>query len=100
MYVIRATMEDLLQILQLQYIAYQSEAKIWNDFDIPPLKQTLQEIQNEYKRGIILKAMNENETFAFSIGADNKVLGSIGVFRQRNIHRWTAQLGYYIAEEY
>ena len=41
-----------------------------------------------------------NETFAFAITVDDKVVGSIGVFRQENIHRQTAELGYYIAEEY
>lgn len=43
---------------------------------------------------------NEDDTFAFAITADNKVVGSIGVFRQGNIHRQTAELGYYVAEEY
>ena len=43
---------------------------------------------------------DENEVFAFAITVDNKVVGSIGVFRQENIHRLTAELGYYIAEEY
>lgn len=43
---------------------------------------------------------DENETFAFAITVDNMVLGSIGIFRQGNIHRQTAELGYYIAEEY
>lgn len=43
---------------------------------------------------------NENDTFAFAVTADNKVVGSIGVFRQGNIHRQTAELGYYVAEEY
>lgn len=43
---------------------------------------------------------DENETFAFAITVDGKVIGSIGVFRQGNIHRLTAELGYYIAEEY
>lgn len=43
---------------------------------------------------------DENETFAFAIIVDDKVIGSIGVFRQGNIHRQTAELGYYIAEEY
>ncbi len=41
-----------------------------------------------------------NETFAFAITVDGKVIGSIGVFRQGNIHRQTAELGYYIAEGY
>ena len=43
---------------------------------------------------------DENETFAFAITVDNIVIGSIGIFRQGNIHRQTAELGYYIAEEY
>jgi len=43
---------------------------------------------------------NEDETFAFAITVDNKVIGSIGVFRHENIHRQTAELGYYISEEY
>lgn len=43
---------------------------------------------------------DENDTFAFAITADDKVIGSIGAFRQRNIHSRTAELGYYIAEEY
>lgn len=45
-------------------------------------------------------AADENETFAFAITVDDKAVGSIGVFRQENIHRQTAELGYYVAEEY
>ncbi len=41
-----------------------------------------------------------DETFAFAITADERVVGSIGVFRQSNIHRQTAEMGYYIAEGY
>ena len=43
---------------------------------------------------------DENEIFAFAITVDEKLVGSIGIFRQGNIHRQTAELGYYIAEEY
>lgn len=43
---------------------------------------------------------NKNETVDFAITVDKEVVGSIGVFRQGNIHRQTAELGYYIAEEY
>lgn len=43
---------------------------------------------------------DENETFAFAITIDNRAVGSIGIFRQGNIHRQTAELGYYIAEKY
>lgn len=45
-------------------------------------------------------SVDENDTFAFAIVVDGKVIGSIGAFRQGNIHRQTAELGYYIAEEY
>lgn len=45
-------------------------------------------------------AADENNTFAFAITVDDKAVGSIGVFRQDNIHRQTAELGYYVAEEY
>ena len=45
-------------------------------------------------------AANENNTFAFAITVNGKVIGSIGAFRQTNIHNKTAELGYYIAEEY
>lgn len=43
---------------------------------------------------------DKNDTFAFAIAVDDKVIGSIGVFRQKNIHRLTAELGYCISEEY
>lgn len=43
---------------------------------------------------------DENQTFVFAITIDNKAIGSIGVFRQGNIHKQTAELGYYIAEKY
>ena len=43
---------------------------------------------------------DENDTFAFAITVEGKVIGSIGIFRQGNIHRQTAEVGYYIAEEY
>ena len=43
---------------------------------------------------------DENKIFAFTITIDNKVIGSISIFRQENIHRRTGELGYYIAENY
>lgn len=45
-------------------------------------------------------AADEGDTFAFAVTAEGKVIGSIGAFRQDNIHYRTAELGYYIAEEY
>ncbi|MGM9565380.1 GNAT family N-acetyltransferase [Evtepia sp.] len=41
-----------------------------------------------------------NEVFAYAITVDDRAVGSIGAFRQGNIHAQTAELGYYLAEEY
>lgn len=41
-----------------------------------------------------------DKVFAFAITVEDKAIGSIGVFRQENIHARTAQLGYYLAEPY
>ena len=43
---------------------------------------------------------DKNNTFAFAITLDDKAIGSIGVFRQDNIHFHTAEMGYYIGEAY
>ena len=47
-----------------------------------------------------MRSADENDTFAYAITAEGHVIGSIGAFRQGNIHRQTAELGYYLAEEY
>lgn len=49
---------------------------------------------------LAMLSADENDTFAFAITVNEKVIGSIGAFRQTNIHSKTAELGYYIAEEY
>ena len=43
---------------------------------------------------------DEKSTFAYAITQNDRAIGSIGAFRQGNIHRQTAELGYYLAEEY
>lgn len=46
-------------------------------------------------------AADSTKTFAFAIINDeNKAIGSIDAFRCENIHRQTAEMGYYLAEEY
>jgi len=53
----RADLADMEEILRLQYAAYQSEARIHNDFTIQPLIQTLEETIEEYHKCVILKAL-------------------------------------------
>lgn len=40
------------------------------------------------------------ETLAFAITVEDKAIGSIGAFRQSNIHFRTAEIGYYLGEPY
>lgn len=44
--------------------------------------------------------LSMEDSFIFAVTADGKAIGNVGVLRQQNIHRRTAELGYYIAEEY
>ena len=43
---------------------------------------------------------DQEKTFAFAITLEDRVIGSIGVFRCENIHFRTAEMGYYIGEPY
>ena len=47
-----------------------------------------------------MQAANHNNSFFFAISADEQIIGNISVTRMTNIHSRTAELGYYIAEEY
>ncbi len=68
----RAEYKDLQEILYLQYLAYQSEAELFGSKDIPPLKQTLAEVIEEFNNGIILKLTDENGTIIGSVRATEK----------------------------
>jgi RimJ/RimL family protein N-acetyltransferase len=48
----------------------------------------------------MLTSARQGGTFAFAITVDGKITGSIGAFRQANIHRRTAQMGYFVGEQY
>lgn len=65
----KAEKKDLQKILDLQYLAYQSEAKLFDNTNIPPLRQTLAEVESEYQKGVVLKAVDENNTIIGSVRA-------------------------------
>lgn len=44
----QASLEDADMILQLQMQAYLSEAEIYNDYSIPPLIQSFNEIKHDF----------------------------------------------------
>lgn len=68
----KAQKEDLEKILELQYLAYQSEAKLFGSTDIPPLKQTIEEVYAEFQKGTILKAVDEA----------GKIIGSVRAYEE------------------
>jgi len=53
-----AQSRDLATILELQKLAYQSEAELYEDPLIPPLTQTLEDIQQEFDRMSFLVAVS------------------------------------------
>lgn len=68
MKIMSANYEDLPKILELQKIAYLSEAEIVNNKNIQPLTQTLEELEQEFKRGVVLKAVDkESEQIVGSV---------------------------------
>jgi ribosomal protein S18 acetylase RimI-like enzyme len=66
MKIIKAGIEDAASILELQKLAYLSEAEIYDDFSIPPLVQTSEEIKKEFGEKTVLKAI-----------IDNRLVGSV-----------------------
>ncbi len=45
----KASVKDVVEILELQKNAYLSEAKVYDDFTIQPLHQTIEEIRAEFE---------------------------------------------------
>jgi ribosomal protein S18 acetylase RimI-like enzyme len=56
-----ASPEDAPAILELQKLTYQSEARLYNDWTIPPLTQTLDELMSDFTTKIFLKAQLEDK---------------------------------------
>ena len=67
-----AEKKDLNEILELQYLAYQSEARICNNPNIPPLTQAIEEVQAEFEKGTFLKATDERGNIIASVRAYSK----------------------------
>ena len=68
-----AKIEDLKEILELQHLAYITEAKRFNNMNIQPLTETLDELINEFNNGLVIK-----------MTIDNKIIGSIRAKEDNN----------------
>lgn len=67
MTITRANSQDLEEILKLQYLAYQSEAELVGSRDIQSLRQSLPEVEEEFQRGMILKAVGDGGCIVGSV---------------------------------
>lgn len=65
--ILPAQMSDAPAILALQRHAYETEARLYGDWSIPPLTQTLPELEAEFAAMAILKAL----------GAQGAIVGSV-----------------------
>lgn len=73
-----ATVANAKEILDLQKLAYQSEARLYEDENIPPLTQTLEAIEKEFLNHVFYKAV-----------ISEKIIGSI----RAKIHDNTCFIG-------
>jgi ribosomal protein S18 acetylase RimI-like enzyme len=62
----KAEVTDAAEILSLQKLAYISEAEIYHNYDIQPLKETVEEVQEAFKNHVFLKYVE-----------NGKILGSV-----------------------
>ena len=65
----RAAVSDVEEILALQKLAYRSEAEIYNDFNIPPMLQTLESIEKDFKNQFFIKVL-----------VDGRIIGSVRAY--------------------
>jgi len=66
-----AHLDDAQDILELQKLAYRSEAALYDDYSIPPLTQTLEQIQADFRQQIVFKAV-----------LDDRIVGSVRGYMQ------------------
>jgi ribosomal protein S18 acetylase RimI-like enzyme len=86
----QALLEDVDMILQLQIQAYLSEAEIYNDYSIPPLIQSFNEIKQEFSQKVFLKAIEKGKEEEEEGG--NQTMTIVGSVRAC-LDRGTAYIG-------
>jgi ribosomal protein S18 acetylase RimI-like enzyme len=73
MKILKAEQKDLSKILDLQKLAYLSEARLLNDYSIQPLVQTMEELEKEFSKKLILKLVDEEA---------GEIIGSVRAFEE------------------
>jgi ribosomal protein S18 acetylase RimI-like enzyme len=65
--IVRAAPKDAEEILALQKLAYQVEARRYDDWTLPPLTETLDNLRRDFASSVILKALAD----------DGRLIGSV-----------------------
>jgi len=71
MNILQAAIADAEAIFDLQQRAYQTEAAIYDDFAIPPLVETLDELQDQFHFKLFLKVIE-----------DGRIVGSVRAYQK------------------
>lgn len=74
----RARHDDAAEILALQKLAYESEARLYDDWTLPPLTQTLSSLADEIASSVCLKAMDGDRLVGSVRGREAEGLSQIG----------------------
>jgi ribosomal protein S18 acetylase RimI-like enzyme len=64
-----ALLGDAETILALQKLAYQSEARFYNDWKLPPLTQDIESLREEFGTSVVLKATTASGRLVGSVRA-------------------------------
>lgn len=70
--ILKAEFKDLPEILKLQHLTYRTEAERFGRYDIQPLTETLEELQEEYNNGTVLKMVDDGGEIIGSVRAYEK----------------------------
>jgi ech hydrogenase subunit C len=68
-----AEISDAEEVIALQKLCYQSEAELYNDFTLSPLKQTIDELEHDFSQQVFLKAI-----------MNGKIVGSVRASEQEH----------------
>ncbi len=69
-----AIFNDLPSILKLQKLCYRENAERYNDYQIPPMIQTINDLEDEFNYNVILKAEDQS-----------KIIGSLRAYEKNGI---------------
>lgn len=78
----RASLADAEAILTLQKLAYQSEARLYDDWSLPPLTQDIESLREEFRTSLVLKATVAEDRLVGSVRAEvDDVSGTAAIGR-------------------